>query len=105
MLLERQSRANKCNWINLTTNTMTNWMIKSADTYFSLMYDRLHQLIYENSVIPADETPVKVMRIDNTMINNGKLNYMWVYSNHPTRIPHPIVFFDWQFSRYADHPR
>ena len=103
--LERQSRAYKCNGINLSTNTMANWVIRSTDTYFSLLYDRLHQLIYENSVIHADETPVKVMRIDNSKIKNGKKTYMWVYRNHPTHSPHPIVLFDWQPSRRADHPR
>ena len=31
----------------------------------SLISERLHELIYENKVIHTDETPVKVMRIDN----------------------------------------
>ena len=63
--LERQTRAYKSNGINLATNTMANWVIKSADNYLSLLYDRLHEIIYDNHIIHADETPVKVMRIDN----------------------------------------
>lgn len=43
---------------------MANWVIRSADSYLSLLYDRLHELIYENHIIHADETPVKVMSID-----------------------------------------
>lgn len=54
--LERQARAYHDNGINLATNTMANWVIKSADNYLSLVYDRLHQLIYDNHVIHADET-------------------------------------------------
>lgn len=41
---------------------MANWVIKSANHYLSLLYDRLHELIYENHIIHADETAVKVMR-------------------------------------------
>lgn len=55
--LERQSKTFKINGINLSSNTMANWVIKSSDTYLSLIYDRLHELIYDNKVIHADETP------------------------------------------------
>ena len=103
--LERQSKAYKSNGINLSTNTMANWVIKSSDAYLSLLYERLHQLIYQNHVIHADETPVKVMRIDNARIKNGKKTYMWVYRNRVTDNTHPIVLYDWQPSRRADHPR
>lgn len=80
-------------------------MIKSSEDYLSLLYDRLHHKLYDNSVIHADESPVKVMRIENRKIKNGKKTYMWVYRNHPARGSHPIVLFDWQPSRRADHPR
>ncbi|RHT81421.1 hypothetical protein DW725_12695 [Clostridiaceae bacterium AM27-36LB] len=64
--LERQAKTYKMNGINLATNTMANWVIRSADMYLSLIYDRMHELIYDSKVIHADETPVKVMRIDNS---------------------------------------
>ena len=103
--LERQSRAYKTNGINLSTNTLANWVIKSCDYYLSLIYDRLHEQIYNSKVIHADESPVKTMRIDNAKIKNGKKTYMWVYRNRNTRGTHPIVLFDWQSSRRSDHPR
>lgn len=103
--LDRQSKAYKCNGINLSTNTMANWVIKCTDYYLSLVYDRMHKLIYDSRVIHADETPVKTMRIDNAKIKNGKKTYMWVYRNRPKRSTHPIVLFDWQSSRHSDHPR
>ncbi len=103
--LERQSKAFKCNGINLPSNTLANWVINSSDAYLSLIYDRLHELIYSNKVIHADETPAKVMRIDGKKIVNGKKTYMWVYRNSPSSKSPPIVLFDWQPSRRADHPR
>ncbi|MBE5846003.1 MAG: IS66 family transposase, partial [Butyrivibrio sp.] len=81
--IERQARAFKDNGINLATNTMSNWVIKSAEKYLSLIYD--------SKVIHADESPVKCMRIDKEKIKNGKKTYMWVYRNNPHCSPHPIV--------------
>lgn len=103
--LERQAKTYKMNGIDLATNTMANWVIKSSDIYLSLIYDRMHELIYDSKVIHADETPVKVMRIDNAKIKNGKKTYMWVYRNRPVKGAHPIVLYDWQDSRRSDHPR
>ena len=73
--------------------------------YLSLIYDRIHELIYDSKVIHADETPVKVMRIDNAKIKNSKKTYMWVYRDRPFRGTHPIVLYEWQESRRSDHPR
>ena len=103
--IERQARAFKDNGINLATNTMSNWVIKSAEKYLSLIYDRMHELIYDSKVIHADESPVKCMRIDKAKIKNGKKTYMWVYRNNPHCSKYPIVLYDWQPSRKADHPR
>ena len=103
--LERQAKTYKMNGINLATNTMANWVIRSTDMYLSLIYDRMHELIYDSKVIHADETPVKVMRIDNAKIKNGKKTYMWVYRNQSLKGTHPIVLYDWQDSRRSDHPR
>jgi transposase len=103
--IERQARAFKDNGIKLEPNTLSNWVIKSTEKYLSLVYDRMHELIYDSKVIHADETPVKVMRIDNAKIKNGKKTYMWVYRNNPRCSKHPIVLYDWQPSRKADHPR
>lgn len=50
--------------------------MKSANMHLSLIYDRMHELLYDSKVIHADETPVKVMQIDNAKIKNGKKTYM-----------------------------
>lgn len=105
MPLDRQSKVFKTNGIRLSTNTMANWVIKAAETYLSLLYDRLHERIYDSKVIHADETPVKVMRIDNKKILKGKKTYMWVYRSRPSDDAHPVILFEWQPSRRTDHPR
>lgn len=102
--LDRQSRVFKSNGINLSTNTLANWVIKGTENYLSLLYDRLHELIYDSRIIHADETPVKVMRIDNKKIVNGKQTYMWVYRSRP-KDSRPVILYEWQPSRRSDHPR
>ena len=103
--LQRQSKAFKTNGVNLSVNTMANWVIKGTESYLAPVYDRLHELIYDSRVIHADETPVKVMRIDGRKIVNGKKTYMWVYRNRPGGDSSPIILYEWQPSRRADHPR
>lgn len=93
--IERMSKAYKSNGINLASNTMSNWVIKSSEEYFSLLYDRLHQLLYDFKILHSDETPVKVMRINNQKIKGGKESRMWVYRNSPTLSNKPIILFDW----------
>lgn len=105
MPIDRMSKAYKSNGINLSTNTMANWVIKVFEEYLSLVYDRMHQLIYDSTVIHADETPIKVMKIDNDKIKNGKKTYMWVYRNHQLEGSNPIILYNWQPSRKADHTR
>ena len=105
MPLDRQSRVFRTNGIRLSTNTMANWVIKAAESYLSLLYDRLHKRVYDSRVIHADETPVKVMRIDNRKIVKGKKTYMWVYRSRPSDDVPPVILFEWQPSRRMDHPR
>jgi hypothetical protein len=45
------------------------------------------------------------MRIEGKKISGGKQTYMWVYRNRPTKKAHPVILYDWQPSRKADHPR
>ena len=73
--------------------------------YLSLIHNCIHELIYDSKVIHADESPVKVIRIDNSKIKNSKKTYMWVYRNRPLKGTHPIVLYYWQNSRHANHPR
>lgn len=103
--LDRQSKGFRSNGIDLSTNTMANWVIRSSDEYLSLIYDKLHSALYDCSVIHADETPVKVMRIENQKISNGKRSYMWVYRSSASQDEKPVILYDWQPSRRADHPR
>ena len=91
--------------LKLASNTLANGEIKASDMYLSLVYDRMHELIYESQVIHANETPIKVMRIDGIKIKDGKKTYIWVYRTNPNSSSNDIILYDWEPSRKVDHPR
>lgn len=101
--LDRQSRLFKENGVHLASNTLANWVINSSDTYFSRLFDRMRVCLCDSKLLHVDETVCDVMRIGDT--KSGKETRMWVYRNRPLRGAPPIVLFEWQPSRKAEHPR
>ncbi len=85
--------------INLSRQTLANWMIKSADI-FKVLYDRMHQLLVQKNVLMADETTVQVLH------EPGKApttkSYMWVYRTG--YYDEPIILYDYQPSRSGKNP-
>lgn len=101
--LYRQETMFKQYGIELSRKTMADWIIKTA-TLLEPLYERLHELILQQPVIQADETPLKVIKEDKTTC------YMWLYccgtdspnatllSAEGAGMPN-IVLYDYQNSR------
>nr|WP_054743276.1 transposase [Cellulosilyticum ruminicola] len=62
--------------VNISRQVMANWVIRCAERYLSLVWNRLHQELYRSPVIQADETPVLVNKDGRSA---GAKSYMWVY--------------------------
>lgn len=90
------------NDVNISRQVMANWTIQCSDRYFSLLYDRLHKELYRCHVSQADETPVLVSRDGRAA---GSKSYMWVYRTGKMYHDPPIILYDYQRTRKADHPR
>jgi transposase len=99
--LYRQEQMFKQYGIELSRKTMADWMIKSSEL-LTPIYQRLRTIQLQQTVINADETPLKVIQEDKNRC------YMWVYctgSESPpdknvTKDPPPnIVLYDYQNSR------
>ena len=88
--------------LNITRQNMANWMIRLGETYLSVLYDYLHQKLYDYHVIQADETPVLVNKDGRTA---GSKSYMWVYRSGHLYADKQIVLYDYQKTRNASHPR
>ena len=100
--LYRQEQELKRNGINISRQVMANWTIECADRYLSVMYDWLHEQIYSYHVLQADETPVIVTKDGR---HAGSKSYMWVYRTGKMYRDKPIILYEYQKERKADHPR
>lgn len=64
--LYRQEQEFKRLGLNITRAEMAHWTILCAERYLSILYDYLHEKIYDYHVIQADETPVRVTKENRT---------------------------------------
>lgn len=81
---------------------MSRWTIQCAERYLSILYDYLHEKLYDYHVLQADETPVRVTKENRT---DGSTHYMWVYRTGKMYADKQIVLYEYQPSRNASHPR
>ena len=88
--------------INISRQDMAHWMINCSNQYLSLLYDYLHEKIYDYHVLQADETPVLVTKDGR---DAGSKSYMWVYRTGASYLEKPIVLYEYQKTRNASHPR
>ena len=89
--------------IDLKRNTLSNWIMRSADVLEKLLQP-LKTTLLTQAAIHADETPV-------TVLQDEKANhYMWVYcsgrdSPDPNSPANNIVIYDYQPSREGGCPK
>ena len=50
--------------IELSRQTMANWVIYAAEKWLSPLYDRLHQHLLKRDILQADETTLQVLHED-----------------------------------------
>ncbi len=86
----------------ISRKNMANWMIRLAEEYLGILYDRLHEKLFLYPVIQADETPVLVNRDGRKA---GSKSYMWVYRSGHMYTEKQIVLYEYQKTRNAAHPR
>ena len=86
----------------ITRQNMANWMIRLAEEYLAVMYDRLHQLLYDYHVIQADETSVLVNHDGRPA---GSKSWMWVYRSGYLYMDKQIVLYDYNETRNSSHPK
>lgn len=88
--------------LSIPRKNMANWMIRLGEEYLGVLYDYLHQKLYDYHVIQADETPVLVNRDGRPA---GSKSYMWVYRSGHMYEDKQIVLYDYHETRNSSHPR
>lgn len=97
----RQEQEYKRNDVNISRQTMANWVITVSERYLSLVYDRMKEEIKRSHVIHADETPVTVVKDGREGIHKS---YMWVYRTGEMGKAAPAILYDYQKTRKQDAP-
>ena len=99
--LYRQEQELKRIGINLSRQTMSNWMISGA-RLLKPLYDALRQNLVSRSILHADETTLEVLNLSD---RDKPLNaYMWVYRTSRCE-EHPIVLYDYEEGRSGDYAK
>ena len=98
MPLYRQEQEFKRMGVNLTRQTMANWMIKGANLLRPI-YKEMRKELVSKHFLHADETPLEVLN------EPGKApaskSYMWVYKTGRYE-GSPIVLYDYEVGRSGD---
>ena len=74
--LTRQSKYLKELGAEIGSNTLANWVIKSS-RWFDKLWQRMHELLLQETVIHADETPLRVLNRDGKPTDSE--SRMWVF--------------------------
>lgn len=88
--------------LSITRQNMANWMIRLGEEYLAVLYDYLHEKLYDYHVIQADETPVLVNHDGRP---TGSKSYMWVYRSGHLYQDKQIVLYDYHKTRNSSHPK
>ena len=89
------------NGVNISKQTMSNWIIGSSQRYFAPLVECMKQELLKLPVTQSDETPTQVIRDDR---NPGSKSYMWVHRSGEFYTERPIVIYEYQKGRNHELP-
>ena len=100
--LYRQEQEFKRNQIQLSRQTMANWLIYTSEHWITPLYAALKAELLTREVAHADETVVQVLREDGKSAESQ--SRMWLYRTSGDTNRH-IVLYDYQSNRKHENPK
>jgi transposase len=101
--LYRQEAAFSQDGLNLSRQSLSNWVVGAYETWLSALYERMKKLLVENSsLLHADETEVQVLKEDNR--SACAKSYMWLYRTG-SDAKYPLVLYEYKPSRSHKCPK
>lgn len=82
--------------LDLSRQTISNWLLESAELWLKPLYNRLHEKLLEEDVLHADETTVQVLHEEGRSPQSK--SYMWLFRTSGCA-EHPIVLYKYEPSR------
>ena len=86
--------------VEISRQTMANWMILSSERWVRPLYERMHEYLLKRDIVHADETTLQVLHEPGRPAESK--SYMWLYRTG--REDPPIILYDYQTTRASKHP-
>jgi transposase len=99
--LYRQEQEWKQNGIQLSRQTMSNWLIKASEDWLEPIYTEMKSRLRGHDVLHGDETVLQVLKEPGKTAQSK--SYMWLYRTSG-EAKHQIVLYDYQPDRKHTHP-
>jgi transposase len=100
--LYRQEQELLRNGVELSRQTMANWLMRCSEDWLRPLYDRMREQLMKERVLHADETVLQVLREPG---KEAKTNsYMWLYRTSGAAL-HAMVLYEYQPTRSSSHPQ
>jgi len=96
--LYRQSEDFARYGLDLSRQTIANWVLRSSDL-LDWIYQGMKQALLRQSILHADETTLQVLKESGRPATSK--SYMWVYQT--SRYDTPVVIYEYQESRAGKH--
>lgn len=100
MPLYRQEQQWERLGIEISRQTMANWMIQSSERWLWPLYERMREHLLKKDILHADETTLQVLHEPGRPADSK--SYMWLYRTG--RDEPPIILYDYQTTRAGKHP-
>lgn len=99
--LYRQEKYFSSLGIELSRQTLSNWIIKSTSSWLVHLYNRMKEHLIRNDIVHADETTLQVLKEPDRPVDST--SYMWLYRTG--KYMPPIILYDYQETRHGKHPK
>ena len=99
--LYRQEQEWNRQGVMLSRQTMSNWLLRSAEDWLAPVCDALHRRLLQNDLLHADETELQVLHEEGRAAQSR--SYMWLYRTSGDA-GHPIVLYEYCPGRGQEYP-
>jgi len=86
--------------VEISRQTMANWMIQSSERWLRPLYERMREHLLKRDIAHVDETTLQVLNEPGRPAESK--SYMWLYRTG--REGPPIILYDYQTTRASKHP-
>jgi len=86
--------------IELSRQTLANWMIHGSNDWLQILYSRMHEYLIKQDILHADETGLQVLNEPLRAATTD--SYMWLFRTG--RVGLPIIMYEYQTTRASKHP-